>query len=422
MSESYECIKCNKSFLTKNSLICHINRSKNHKKEEKNTCEYCQKDFEFPYLLKKHDEHCIHKYIILRNKALEELKIKSEIQIEQQNIIEELKLTNESYINQIKELKIKSELDTNQIEELKIKSNSYDSLSIEHKELIQTSRNYRQRLDEKTSQYNKIDKEYRDMEKKMKELQTNFLLMENSCKHYKEFYDKHTQKIQPVNNNNITIDQRSISNNIQADIINIANSFEPLTPEFVYEQMKDISQKNLANYGAEYIATHALNSKIGINMLITDVSRRISSYINKNNQLVKDSYCTELIKLIINETSKSENVKKALELAISYIDDVAGTEDYNKVAKHIQEITRLSKNDPEYALYDTVSIKMSKHGATKQSIDEKQKSYIENQINKAQTQTLPPGVTLKDTLPIDTHFKPAEGTIDYQVIKLITHM
>jgi hypothetical protein len=47
--------------------------------------------------------------------------------------------------------------------------------------------------------------------------------------------------------------------------------------------MKDISQRNLANYGAEYIATHALNSKIGINMLITDVSRRVCAYINKNN-------------------------------------------------------------------------------------------------------------------------------------------
>jgi hypothetical protein len=92
---------------------------------------------------------------------------------------------------------------------------------------------------------------------------------------------------------------------------------------------------------------------------------------------------------------------------------VAGTEDYNKVAKHIKEISRLSNNDPEYALYDTVSIKMSKHGATKQNIEDKQKNFVNNQINKPHT--LPPGVTSKDTLPIDTHFKPAEGTIDYQV-------
>ncbi len=404
MSESYICIKCDKSFLTKNALTCHINRSKNHKEiidvkeREKYNCQYCQKDFEFPYLLKKHDEHCINKYIILFNKTSEELKIVSTKQIEQQK--------------QIEELKLKSEIDTKQIEELKLKSDSYDSLDIEHKELIKTSRSYRQRLDEKTSQYDKLYHEHRDMEKKMKELQTNFLLMENSCKHYKDFYDKHTQTIHPTNNN-ITIDQRSMNNNIQNEIVNIASSFQPLTPEFIYEQMKDISQRNLANYGAEYIATHALNSKIGINMLITDVSRRVCSYINKNNQLIKDPSCSELIKLIINETSKSENVKKALELAISYIDDVAGTEDYNKVAKHIQEISKLSNNDPEYALYDTVSIKMSKHGATKQNIEDKQKSFVNNQINKPQT--LAPGVTLKDTLPINTHFKPVEGTIDYQV-------
>ena len=413
MSDLHYCDICNKSFNTKKAL--NIHRSKIHKHNENIVediikCEYCNKDFEFQSLVKRHQETCTYKYISLYTKLTEKLETlkkssKQELEILQECFEKELNQTITSSKQEIEQLSLKLEQE----------SKFNKELDIEHKELLHSSRQYRQKLDEKTSQYNKLYHEHYELEKKMKELQTNFLILETSCKHYKEFYDKHTKTIQPTNNNNITIDQRSMNNNIQADVVNIASSFEPLTPEFVYEQMKDISQRNLANYGAEYIATHAIKSKIGINMLITDVSRRVCSYINKNNQLVKDPSCTELIKLIIHETSKSENVKKALELAISYIDDVVGTEDYNKVTKHVKEISILSKDDPEFLLYETISNKMSKLGATKQTIEDKQKSYIEEQVSKAQSPSLPTGVTLKDTLPIDTRFKPAEGTIDYQV-------
>ena len=72
---------------------------------------------------------------------------------------------------------------------------NYKELDIEHKELIKNSHNYRNKYEEVTKKYDELCKENYNTEKTLKELQTNFLLIENTCKHYKEFYDKHTQNI-----------------------------------------------------------------------------------------------------------------------------------------------------------------------------------------------------------------------------------
>ncbi len=252
-----------------------------------------------------------------------------------------------------------------------------------YNELVDKSNIYKKEVEEKLKDHHKLYNDYTTLEFNFKELQTKLLIMETTNNNYKQFYNIHSQtSTKPVQtNNNITIDKRSMTSNIQSDIVNICKTFEPLTSNFVYEQMKNISYVNLANYGVEYIATHALNSKLGINLIITDVSRRVCVYINKNNELIKDPVCSELVKLIIHETSKSENVKKALELANSLLDNITNIKEYNKIYKHIQDITTLSKNDPELLIYDIISVKLTKHGPTKKTINEKQKNFIINQIN-----------------------------------------
>jgi hypothetical protein len=78
MTETYNCDKCNTSYKSKNALILHLTRSKFHKEivivEDKNICEYCQRSFDFPSVLKRHIEVCPNKYIVLYNNIKDEFE------------------------------------------------------------------------------------------------------------------------------------------------------------------------------------------------------------------------------------------------------------------------------------------------------------------------------------------------------------
>ncbi len=380
MSETYNCDKCNKSYKTKNSLKLHIIRSKNHNKEsieeEEYICEYCKKLFDFPSVLKRHVEVCPNKYIVLYN------NIKDEFESFKQRSNDEYNSLKEKSFKDFKDLKIK-----------------YEEISIENKELKTNNHIYRQRLDEHTSKYDNLCRENYNTEKTLKELQTNFLLIENSCKHYKEFYDKHTQ-VPAVSQctNNITIDQRSVNTHIQSDVINIVKNFIPLTPQFIHEQMKDISAKKLAHIGVKYIGTHAINSKIGENVVVTDASRKVCSYMDEKNQIIKDPNCTNLTQLILDETSKSENIKLAIEIAKQVgTSELTDPKYQSKMLKNCIDIQKVDKKEPESSINNDITSQIAKQASTKKTIKKKEQKRIQKQIDKLKIKESPPFI---DTTPL----------------------
>jgi hypothetical protein len=361
--ESFICYKCNKTFLTKNGLSGH---SKIHKstiidididKDKNKNCEYCQKIFKFKYLLKSHMEECPNKNVYLLNK-----------------ITEDYKELHEKYISYQQESK-------KELEELQNKYLTYQEEYKKELELIKNdNEKYCNEIREQSSKYDNLSRKHDKTESSLKELQTKYLLMENTCKHYKEFYEKHTQQL----GNNITIDQRSINNtHIQSDVINIVKDFIPLTPQFIYEQMKDISAKKLAHIGVKYIGTHAINSKIGENVVVTDASRKVCSYIDQNNQIVKDPYCNNLTQLILDETSKSENIKLAIEIAKEVgSSELIDPKYQSKIVKNCIDIQKVEQNVSESSINSEITNQIAKQASTTEHSKKNEQKRIQKKVNK----------------------------------------
>ena len=173
----------------------------------------------------------------------------------------------------------------------------YTELNIKYIECIENSNTYFEKLKELENTNHNLEKN---------ETQNKLLQLETSCKYYKEFYDKYTQNLDTKITKN---------SHIQTEVVNIVKNFIPLTSEFIYQQMKDICPIQLSQIGVNYIGIHAVNSKIGDNIVVTDTSRKVCSYINGIYQIVKDPNCNNLIRLIIKETSKTENLKQAIEIS-----------------------------------------------------------------------------------------------------------
>ena len=57
---TFHCIKCNKYFNSSIGYNNHLNKSKEHNEhnENKKLCSFCNKEFNKPYLVKRHEKSC----------------------------------------------------------------------------------------------------------------------------------------------------------------------------------------------------------------------------------------------------------------------------------------------------------------------------------------------------------------------------
>ena len=113
----------------------------------------------------------------------------------------------------------------------------------------------------------------------------------------------------------IVTDDDEFWNGVHPETMEIIKNFDPLTSEYVYNELKDICPEKLAYLGAEYVVIHAMTTKLGINMVMADRIKQTIVYKNENNQLVKDINGDHYINLLVKEVSRTENLKIALEIS-----------------------------------------------------------------------------------------------------------
>ncbi len=124
----------------------------------------------------------------------------------------------------------------------------------------------------------------------------------------------------------------------------------------------NICPENLANFGVQYIGIHAINSLIGNNIVITDASRKVCVYMNYKNQIIKDSNCTNIVKLILEETSKSENLKQAI-ILVNNLDILP-----KKKIKIIKDIKKIEDKEEDITIINNITNNIIKQGPTKHTI------------------------------------------------------
>ncbi len=147
--------------------------------------------------------------------------------------------------------------------------------------------------------------------------------------------------------------------------------------------MKDISAKKLAHIGVKYIGTHAINSKIGENVVVTDASRKVCSYIDQNNQIVKDPYCNNLTQLILDETSKSENIKLAIEIAKEVgSSELIDPKYQSKIVKNCIDIQKVEQNVSESSINSEITNQIAKQASTTEHSKKNEQKRIQKKVNK----------------------------------------
>jgi hypothetical protein len=81
----------------------------------------------------------------------------------------------------------------------------------------------------------------------------------------------------------------------------------------------------------------------------------------------------------------------------------------SKMVKNCIDIQKIEKKVLDSGISSKITNQITKQSSTKQHINKNETKRVKKQIDKLQE--LPPGVTLQDTLPIDTTPKLTEGNI-----------
>ena len=300
---NFHCVKCDIYFNNSIGLRNHLNKSKEHNDINILTikCSFCNKEYNKPYLHKRHETSC-------KEKTEYEYKI---------------------ILSKYKELKL----------EYDKLSNEFNTYKIEEKEKYD------------------IIKEEKDI------IKTKYDIM-------KEKYDTAME----INNNkqtnpSIIINDNSIINtnngHIGDNIMAIANSFKPLTTEFLENQLSNISSNRLASSGSSYIITHSMrHSDIGKNLIVTDPSRNSIVYKDKHEKIIRDKNSELLIKDLIDITSEQDNLYNAIDIVQEKIKTEIGTTDFNKVSDIHNQLMCIKNKDPENKLNSKLKKSISKLGSS----------------------------------------------------------
>jgi len=108
---TFHCIKCNKYFNSSIGYNNHLNKSKEHNEhnENKKLCSFCNKEFNKPYLVKRHEKSCKKKInyensnLAQKYKELELLYNNLFKEFEDSNIVQKYKELELLYNNLFKE-------------------------------------------------------------------------------------------------------------------------------------------------------------------------------------------------------------------------------------------------------------------------------------------------------------------------------